>query len=317
MVAYAELSVTTNFSFLRGASHPEELVAQAQALGLAGLGVADRNSVAGVVRVHSAAKAVGLKIAAGARLVFSDSTPDILAYPRDRAAWGRLSQLLTRGKRRAEKGDCILALDDLLDFGEGLNLIVVPPARIDAHKLTVLLVRLKQAARSVWLGASVLYRGDDERRLMRLVEIARDALTPLIATNDVLYHAPERRSLQDVITCVREHTTIEAAGRRLEANAERHLKEPEEMARLFRAMPEAVAETLSFFDRCTFSLDELKKTEYPDETRQGFATPQDALVALAEEGARRRFPQGMIAKIREGLERSSRSPPSCNTRRTS
>jgi error-prone DNA polymerase len=304
MVAYAELSVTTNFSFLRGASHPEELVAQAGALGLAGLGVADRNSVAGVVRVHSAAKAVGLKIAVGTRLAFSDGTPDILAYPRDRAAWGRLTQLLTRGKRKAEKGDCILALDDLLDFGEGLNLIVVPPTRIDAHKLTALLARLKQAApRSVWLGASVLYRGDDERRLMRLAEIARDALTLLIATNDVLYHAPERRSLQDVITCVREHTTIEAAGRRLEANAERHLKEPEEMARLFRAMPEAVAETLRFFDRCRFSLDELKKTEYPDETRQGFAAPQDALVAHAQEGARRRFPGGMIAKIHEGLDK--------------
>src|ERR1700674_1560152 len=304
MVAYAELSLTTNFSFLRGASHPEELVAQAGALGLAGLGVADRNSVAGVVRAHSAAKAVGLKIAAGARLVFSDGTPDILAYPCDRAAWGRLTQLLTRGKRKAEKGDCILALGDLCDFVEGLSFIVAPPIRIDADKLAALLARLKQIApRSVWLGASVLYRGDDERRLARLAEVARDAFTPLIATNDVLYHAPERRSLQDVITCVREHVTIEAAGRRLQANAERHLKGPEEMARLFRAIPEAVAETLRFFDRCRFSLDELKKTEYPDETRQGFATPQDALVAHAQEGARRRFPGGMIAKIREGLDK--------------
>ena len=304
MVAYAELSVTTNFSFLRGASHPEELVAQAMELGLAGLGVADRNSVAGVVRMHSAAKAIGLKIAVGARLTFADGTPDILAYPRDRAAWGLLTQLLTCGKRRAEKGDCILALGDLLGFLEGLNLIVIPPIRIDTDKLKAPLARLKQAApRSVWLGASVLYRGDDERRLMRLAEIARDAFTPLIATNDVLYHAPERRSLQDVITCVREHTTIEAAGRRLEANAERHLKEPEEMVRLFRPMPEAVGETLRFFECCTFSLDELKKTEYPDEARRGFATPQDALVALAEEGARRRFPHGMISKIREAIDK--------------
>src|ERR1700693_3112563 len=155
MVAYAELSVTTNFSFLRGASHPEELVAQAMELGLAGLGIADRNTVAGVVRVHTAAKAVGLKTVAGARLAFSDGTPDILAYPRDRTAWGRLTQLLTRGKRRAEKGNCILALDDLGDFAEGLNLIVIPPIRIDPHKLAALLACLREAApRSVWLGAS-------------------------------------------------------------------------------------------------------------------------------------------------------------------
>src|SRR4051812_20683104 len=159
MSAYAELAVTTNFSFLRGASHPEELVAQAQALGLAALGIADRNSVAGVVRAHTAAKERGLKVIVGARLVFADGTPDILAYPQDRAAWGRLTRLLSLGKLRAEKGDCILGLPDLIEFIEGLSLIVMPPGRIEAGALTTLLARLQDATaarRSLWLAAGML-----------------------------------------------------------------------------------------------------------------------------------------------------------------
>jgi error-prone DNA polymerase len=303
MSAYAELAVTTNFSFLRGASQPEELVEQAQALGLAALGVADRNSVAGVVRAHTAAKERGLKLVVGARLVFADGTPDILAYPQGRAAWGRLTRLLSLGKLRAEKGDCILGLPDLLEFIEGLSLIVMPPGRIDAGPLTALLKRLKNATarRSLWLAAGMLYRGDDKRRLTRLAAIAGEAGVPLIAVNDVLYHVPERRALQDVVTCIREHVTLDAAGFRLEANAERHLKAPDEMARLFRTAPEALSETLYFLERCRFSLDELKY-EYPDETRAGYATPQEALVAFTEEGARRRYPQGLDLKIRHALD---------------
>src|SRR5262245_15102410 len=303
MSAYAELAVTTNFSFLRGASHAEELVDCAKRLGLAGLGIADRNSVAGLVRVHTKAKELGLPIVVGARLVFSDDTPDILAYPQDRAAWGRLTRLLTLGKRRADKGDCILGLPDLLEYIQGLNLIVLPPARFEANKLGALLARLvKDASRqSVWLAASLLYRGDDGRRLARLAHIASETRVPLIAINDVLYHVPERRTLQDVVTCIREHVTLTVAGRRLEANAERHLKSPGEMARLFRAVPEAVAQTLRFFERCRFSLDQLKY-EYPDETRQGYATPQEALVAFVEEGARRRYPNGMSEKVRRALD---------------
>jgi error-prone DNA polymerase len=303
MSAYAELAVTTNFSFLRGASHSEELVECAQQLGLAGLGIADRNSVAGVVRAHTKAKEAGLRIAVGARLVFSDGTPDILAYPQDRAAWGRLTRLLTLGKRRAEKGDCILGLPDLLELIEDLNLIVMPPARVEAAKLAALLARLEAAAtrNSVWLAGSLLYRGDDNRRLARLARFAADARVRLIAVNDVLYHAPERRALQDVVTCIREHVTLTAAGRRLEANAERHLKAPDEIKRLFRSAPEAVGETLRFLERCNFSLDQLKY-EYPDETRQGYATPQEALVAFVEEGARQRYPDGMSPKIRRALD---------------
>jgi error-prone DNA polymerase len=303
MSAYAELAVTTNFSFLRGASHPEELVECAQQLGLAGIGIADRNSVAGVVRAHTKAKEAGLRIVVGARLVFADGTPDILAYPQDRAGWGRLTRLLTLGKRRAEKGDCILGLPDLLELIEGLNLIVLPPARIETTKLTAVLSRLqKTAARhSVWLAASLLYHGDDNRRLARIAQIAADTRMPLIAVNDVLYHVPERRALQDVVTCIREHVPLTAAGRRLEANAERHLKTPAEMARLFRTAPEAITQTLRFFERCNFSLDQLKY-EYPDETRQGYATPHEALVAFVEEGARQRYPNGMSPKVRRALD---------------
>jgi error-prone DNA polymerase len=307
--AYAEFAVTTNFSFLRGGSHPEELVARARKLSLAGLGIADRNSVAGVVRTHVAAKeenesageAPRIRIAVGARLVFADGTPDILGYPQDRAAWGRLTRLLTVGKSRAEKGDCILFVEDLLDHGEGLNLIVMPPHRLDAETLAALLTRLNER-KSAWLGTSVLFRGDDQRRLARLATIAAQAHVALIATNDVLYHAPERRALQDVVTCIREHVTIDTAGRRLEANAERHLKSPREMARLFRRAPHAIAETLRFLERCRFSLDELRKTEYPDERRNGYASPQAALAALAEEGARRRYPNGMRRDVRLALD---------------
>src|ERR1700704_5268680 len=158
MTGYAEFAVTTNFSFLRGASHGEELVLQAKELGLAGLGVADRNSVAGVVRAHQAAKEAGLPFAPGARLVFCDGTPDILAYPESRAGWGRLTQLLTLGKRRAEKGECLLSRYDLFAHAAGLNLVVMPghlkrAAATGKEGLTALLQALREAAPRVWLGA--------------------------------------------------------------------------------------------------------------------------------------------------------------------
>jgi error-prone DNA polymerase len=326
-VAYAELAVTTNFSFLRGASHPEELVIQARALGLTGIGIADRNSVAGVVRALTQIRAFveeykerlkeaekktppetiepapEFKLVVGTRLLFSDGTPDILAYPQDRAAWGRLTRLLSLGKGRAEKGDCIIGLPDLLEFIDGLNLIVMPPSRVHADKVHMLLLRLRNAApKRVWLAASMLYRGDDERRLARLADIAARAFVPLIAVNDVLYHAPERRELQDVVTCIREHLMLEDAGRRLEANAERYLKRSSEMARLFRRAPKAIRETQRFLKRCNFSLEELSKTEYAEESRQGYATPQEALVAFCKEGLTKRFPQEVPEEVRTQLD---------------
>jgi error-prone DNA polymerase len=304
MRAYAELAVTTNFSFLRGASTAEELVIRAKELGIVGLGIADRNSVAGVVRAHSMAKVIGFKLAVGARLVFSDDSPDILAYPENPVGWGCLTRLLTVGKDRAEKGDCILGLPDLLEDTASLNFIVLPPTRIDRNSLLKAIVRLKDASdrHSVWLGASLLYRGDDERRLKKLNDIADSAFVPLIAVNDVFYHIPERRALQDVVTCIREHRTLEDAGRLLEANAERHLKSSAEMERLFRDVPKAIGQTTRFLKRCQFSLDELKP-HYPSEFRHGYATAQDALVALTEEGARRKYPSGLPQKHRKTLQK--------------
>ena len=316
--AYAELAVTSNFSFLRGASSPEELVRQAIALKLRGISIADRNSVAGVVRAHvtvremrrsgDATLPADFRVAVGARLVFDDGqTPDILAYPRDRAAWGRLTRLLSRGKLRGGKGECLLGLPDLLDHADGLNLIVMPPVLIDPDALGVLLARLRaSSSSSVWLAMSALYRGDDARRQAKLAEIARRTAVSIIAVNDVLYHRPERRPLQDVVTCIREHVTIDSAGTLLQANAERHLKPPREMARLFRRYPDTVTETVRFLAQCEFSLEDLRDTEYPEETRKGFATPQQALVAYVEDGIRRRYPDGMPAALRETLEKELR-----------
>jgi DNA polymerase III alpha subunit len=273
---YIEFAVASNFSFLRGASHPEELMVQAAHLGLGGLGLCDRNSVAGVVRAHLARREqnLSLRYHPGARLTFADGTPDILAYPRDRAGWGRLCRLLTLGSLRADKGGCILHLDDLLTHVEGLELITMSGS-------APILSRLRHAApRRVRLAASMLYRGRDRARLARTAALAHAADVPLIAINDVHYHHPDRRPLADVLTCIREKTVIDRAGRRLAVNAERYLKPPDEMARLFRDAPEAIEETLKLSEALGFSLDELRY-EYPDETIEGFANAQDALAHLA------------------------------------
>ncbi len=340
---YLEFACASNFSFLRGASHPEELMVQAAAIGLAGLGLCDRNSVAGVVRAHLAKREhdLPLKYHPGARLVFADGTPDILAYPRDRAGWGRLTRLLTVGNLRGEKGECILQLDDLIAHVFGLELIVMPspsssppplrgrdreggtqqaPAQVStplpnpppqggrekrargANEIKNLLSILRAAAPGrVRLAATMLYRGRDRARLARTVEIARGCQVPLIAVNDVHYHHPDRRPLADVLTCIRDKLVIDRAGRKLAANAERFLKPPEEMARLFRDAPEAIAETLRLSEQLTFSLDELRY-EYPDETIDGFADAQAALTHLAYEGAKKRYRNGTPEKVRAAIE---------------
>jgi error-prone DNA polymerase len=294
---YLEFAVASNFSFLRGASHPEELMVQAAHIGLAGLGLCDRNSVAGVVRAHLTKREqnLSLRYHPGARLVFSDGTPDVLAYPRDRAGWGRLCRLLTVGNLRAEKGDCTLKFDDLLAHAFGFELIVMGgPAR--------LLVRLREAApHRVRLAAAMPYRGCDRARLSRMKGLARAAHVPLIAVNNVFYHHPDRRPLADVLTCIREKTTIDLAGRKLAANAERYLKPPQEMMRLFHDAPEAIEETMALSDALSFSLDELRY-EYPDEQVEGFDNAQDALAHLTYEGAARRYPQGLPDKVRANLE---------------
>jgi error-prone DNA polymerase len=337
---YAELAVTTNFSFLRGASHPQELVAQALDLGLAGIGIADRNSLAGIVRAHVFARehkaaAQGLRVVSGARLVFCDHTPDILSFPKDRAAYARLTRLLTRGNARAQKGTCLLTQSDLLEHAQGLQLIVMPKssweakdnqkhaAKIHSDLITAdftdaqpkavtegkessythlaLLDSLRAATQNnVWLAASMTYGRHMRRDLMNRRALARRTGLPLLATNDVLMHAPRRRALQDVLTSIREGVTLDAAGYRLEVNAERHLKDATEMARLFTEAPEAIAETLCFLEGINFSLDELHG-DYPEELREGFATPQEALEAFTHEGARQRYPNGVPPHVRQAI----------------
>src|SRR5882672_12795911 len=210
-MGYLEFAVASNFSFLRGASHAEELMLQAAHIGLEGIGLCDRNSVAGVVRAHliKREQKLALKYHPGARLTFADGTPDILAYPRDRAAWGRLTRLLTVGNLRAEKGDCILRRDDLLAHQDGLELVVMGGT-------AQLLAQLRATApRRVRLATSMLYCGGDRERLAHGKEIARAAQVPLLAVNDVHFHHPDSRALADVLTCIREKTTIGRAGRLL------------------------------------------------------------------------------------------------------
>jgi error-prone DNA polymerase len=304
---YAEIGITTNFSFLRGGSHPQDYVHQASELRIPVIGIADHNTLAGVVRAY---KELGNpevkykpKLLIGSRLGFNDDTPDILIYPRDRAAYGRLCQLLTRGKRAAEKGECHLRLDDLSEFAEGQLLVLTLPHRFEAAKALKTLDQLRRSrADGVWLAASLLYRGDDRRRLMRLQRIASTARVPLLATNEVLYHHPARRPLQDVLTCIREKTTIERIGKKLEANAERHLKPAQEMIRLFRDMPDAIAETMRFADRIAFSLDQLKY-QYPDEPVPPGKTAQRHLEDLTWAGVTKYFPGGIDDKLRGTLHK--------------
>jgi error-prone DNA polymerase len=341
MARYAELEITTNFSFLRGGSHPEELVATARALDLAAIAVTDRNTLAGVVRAHLAAKEVGgIKFIVGARLDLQDA-PSLLAFPRDRAAYGRLCRLLTLGQRRAEKGQCTLFLDDVASHAEGLIFIALPPddfsslslmsspgltgrssndrslnnegpglldARLRGHdkeEVELQLRRVKQAldARArLYLAAQHSYRGDDRARIEALAQLARRVGLGLVATNAVLYHAPHRRPLQDVLTCIREKCTIHEAGLHLEANKERHLKPPREMTRLFKGHEDAIERTIEIAQACTFSLDELRY-EYPDEPVPEGKTPQSHLTDLTWEGAQWRFPDGIPGKVRETLHK--------------
>ena len=290
-MSFAELIATSNYSFLRGASHPADMVHRAAALGMAGIGIADRNTVAGVVRAHIAWREVkafypDFRLAVGARLVFVDGTPDIVAYPGTRHGWGRLTRLLTLGNRRAEKGDCILRLDDLLAHAEDLLLIVT--AGDEA------LLRALQEARpgAVWLAATMPRGGADARRLARLQKLSGQIGVPLLATNDALYATPEHRALHDIVTCIREGVTIGHAGKRLLANAECHLKSPPEMERLFNKCPAAISAPTDLLARIQFTLDDLRY-EYPHEPVPEGWEPQGWLEHLVMEAARALYPDGL------------------------
>jgi len=306
MSAYAELQVTSNYSFLRGASHPAELIARAAELGHKAVALTDRNTLAGVVRAHAAAREEGIRLIPGARLDLTaelaaedeHSGASFLCLPTDRAAYGRLSSLLTLGKRRAPKGQCWITQEDVLQQARGQILIALPPDEQVESDFAAMLEEFTAASASpCYLAAHHLYRGDDARRLARLEAIARRSGAPLVATNDVHAHTPSRRALQDVLTCIREHCSIDNAGWRLHANAERHLKSGAEMVRLFSRQEDAVARSVEIADACRFSLDELRY-EYPAEPVPGGRTAQEELERLSWLGAEIRWPDGMSAKVR-------------------
>jgi error-prone DNA polymerase len=308
---YAELQIASAFSFLRGASRPEELAAAASVLELSAIGIADLNTVAGVVRMHDAAKQVGIPLLVGSRLAFRDGTPDVLCYAQDRAAWGRLTRLLTVGKGRAQHGDnsdaakalnrCFLDYTDLIEYGAGQVLLVVPPDRLDAAFRAYVQRIAADFRGQVYIAATRRHRGDDARRLRAIAALP----LPMVATNDVLYHTPERRPLQDVMTCIRLGCRIDQAGFALQSNAERYLKTPSEMARLFLDYPEAIARTQDIVARCRFSLDELAY-EYPDEPVPPGLTPDQHLANLTWAGAAERFPNGVPDAIRTTLQKELR-----------
>ncbi|HKJ75328.1 MAG TPA: error-prone DNA polymerase, partial [Alphaproteobacteria bacterium] len=302
MTAYADLQVASNYSFLRGASHPEELVVTAKALGLSAIAVTDRNTLAGVVRAHVAARKAGMRLVIGCRLDLADG-PSLLCFPTDRPAYGRLCRLLTLGKRRAEKGECLLFLEDVYTHAAGQTFIVIPPESFEHEAFTTELRDIvRRLETPCYLAAHYLYRGDDRRRLAELVAVARAAGAPLVATGDSHYHAPERRPLQDVLTCIREHCAIRDAGFRLHANAERHLKSPDEMGRLFSGYEDAVARTMEIVEACHFDLEQLAYN-YPEEPVPPGKTSQAHLEDLTWAGAKKRYPAGVPEKVTKALKK--------------
>jgi error-prone DNA polymerase len=294
MSHYAELQVTTHFSFLRGASSCEELFAQAAVLGIEALAVTDRNSLAGIVRAHEAAKARGVRAITGCRLDLTDNTA-LLVYPTDRAAYARLCRLLTLGKGRAGKGQCELSWDDVADHCKGLIAILVPdePDENCALKLRRLAKAFGDCA---YLALTLRRRPGDQPRLHALANLAAQAGVATVATNDILFHIPQRRILQDVVTCIREGCTIDEAGFKRERFADRYLKSPQEMARLFARWPEAFARAIEIAERCKLNLDELKY-QYPNEIGAPGITAQEALAKLTFEGAAARYPEGVPEKV--------------------
>ncbi|HEY2253666.1 MAG TPA: error-prone DNA polymerase, partial [Planctomycetaceae bacterium] len=327
--AYAELHCRTNFSFLEGASHPDELVQTAMALGYRALAITDRNSLAGIVRSHVAAKSAGLKLLIGAEVTPVDAPPAVLLAT-DRAAYGRLCRLLTRGRRNARKGECRLTLADVAEHGEGMVAGVVmkqvlsnfgfrisdfgfgdelacsfsnPKSEIPNPKsLSHVLHMYREIFGDRCYALAELHRGPDDRRLLaKMWHVAQQHSLPLVAGNDVHYHEPRRRFLADVLAATHAGCTVAELGERRFPNAERHLKSPAQMAELFADCPEAIGRTVEVAGRCNFSLDELRY-EYPEELSPPGMTPLEYLTKLTWQGARERYPEGIPEKIRGLVE---------------
>lgn len=303
---YTELQVTSNFTFLRGGSHPEELVDYAAALGYTAIAITDHNTLAGIVRAHAAAKKKGIRIIPACRLNLADG-PSLLAYPTDIMAYSRLSALLTAGNLRTEKGKCLLYKADVYQYAAGMKFILIPPAGL--NEAFDFEPAFKDAVQEyagalgghLYLGACCTYQGDDAKKLFRLDQLSAAYGLPLVAVNDVHYHQASRRELQDVLTCIREKCTIHTAGFKLCQNAERYLKPEKEMQRLFRAYPGAISRTQEIAKACTFSLDELKYV-YPQELTTEGRTPQQELVYLTWQGAEEKFAGNIPDKIRDTIQ---------------
>jgi error-prone DNA polymerase len=305
-MSYTELQVTTNFSFLRGASHPEELIAHAASLNYTEIAITDRNTYAGLVRAHAAAKKKGIRIIPGVRLDLQDGQ-SLLAYPKNINGYSSLSNLLTKGNIRTEKGKCELYKADVFECAGNTIFVVIPPSSLntffdfDKSFKTLLHEYKRHFSKDLYIAATRYYMGDDAKYLHRLSVLSAKLDIPMVATNDVHYHDHDRRQLQDILTCIREKCTIYNAGYLLHPNAERYMKPVEEMQRLFRKYPEAIARTKEIATLCSFSLDELKY-EYPEEITSNNRTPLEELEHLVWIGAHEHFGDNVPQKIISAIE---------------
>ena len=292
---YAELQVTTHFSFLRGASSAEELFHRAKELGIEALGVADRNSLAGIVRALEASRATGLRLVVGCRLDLQCGM-SLLVYPTDRHAYSRLTRLITLGKGRGGKDNCILTVEDVASYSEGLIAVLVPGEADEECALRMRKVGDVFSDRG-YVALTLRRRPNDQLRLHELSNMAARHRLRTVVTNDVLFHEPGRRQLQDVVTCIRNNTTIDDVGFERERHADRYLKPPEEMERLFPRYREALARTMEIVERCRFSLEELTY-QYPEETAVPGMTPQQSLERFVWECVPQRYPDGLPERVR-------------------
>ena len=295
---YVELQVTTHFSFLRGASSPEELFSAGAMMGADALGITDWHSVAGMVRAWEAQKITGVRLIAGARVTSEDGPTDapdrrtLLLYPTTRAAWSRLTRLLTIGKARGGKGACQLGWADIAAWSEGLIAILVPEEADDPGLPAALADLAATFGSRAYLALTWRRRPGDAVRIDALDALAAAHGVKGVATGDVLYHAEEARLLQDVVTAIREKKTIDTLGFARERNADRALKSPQEMARRFAPWPHALAATREIADACRFDLGELSY-QYPHEELIPGKSAQEALEQLTWEAARERFLSGL------------------------
>jgi len=300
-LSLAALGCYSNFTFLTGASHPSEMVETAAALGWQAIGIADVNSLAGIVRAHVAARAHAIRLVVGVRLRPVDG-PDIIAHPFDRAGYESLSMLLSEANLRGSKAAPLLYLGDLSRLAAGMALLVMPPLHPDqAYQAQLGQIRLL-AQGQVFAGAALYRDGADEARLSMLATMARDAGLRLTAVADALYHAAERRPLADVLACIREKQRLDDAGPLLSRNAERHLLDPSEAGRRWRHWPDALAAAADLASQCQFSMDDLSY-EYPSEVAPGGRSAMQELEYQTWKGARERYRDGIPARVEAYLSR--------------